>query len=45
MCKNVKDFIPYYFGLIFAFYAAVSLILSGMANGIDPVQAASSGAV
>ena len=40
MSLNFEDFIPYYFGLNFAFYAPVLLlkILCGMANSVEPDQ-------
>ena len=38
-----EHFIPYFFGLNFAFYTAGSQILSGRANSVDPDQTVPSG--
>ena len=49
MSFNFKQFIPYFFGINFAFYAVVSeniyTFVFGMANNVDLDQTGPSGAV
>ena len=44
MSYNFEYFLPYLFGLIFAFYAVLK-IFGGMVNSVDPDQTAPEGAV
>ena len=38
MCRLIWQFIPYLFGLYFAFHVVVFKILLGMANRVEPEQ-------